>query len=104
MVPVLMPILGCPLESSYMSCRAPDVVHCQQSWASQLSRLSTWHPELGQKQPCSSQELPWQLPPRQGAQGRGVRKPAAMFFQNILLPSNSLQRDSLASALFLSSK
>lgn len=30
MVPVLIPILGGPLESSPVSCRAPDGVHCQQ--------------------------------------------------------------------------
>lgn len=104
MVPVLMPILGGSLENSPVSCRAPDGVCCLQPWDTCCLALLPGILHAGRNSRALARSRDNQSPPGQGAWGREERKPAAVFFQNILLTSNSLQHDSSASALFPSSE
>lgn len=81
-VPVLMPTLGVPLESSPLSHRAPDEAHWQQSWGTCcLMCCLTSLPAQRQEQPCCSQELPWLVFPSQArCSGVGSGKASSHIF------------------------
>lgn len=84
MVPVLMPILEGPLQSSPMSCRAPDGACCRQPQGTCCLASLPGILHAGRNSRALARSHHGWSPPRQGAWGRGVRKPVAVFSQNIL--------------------